>query len=95
MVKLISLSTAVWAVSAATSLISNLIELHDRETSSMSDKLILGQVITLLRCFSSFIKTEQESLINETIQDFPLDIEEGNLNTLADVATVFSQMGEK
>lgn len=89
MVKLISLQTACWAVTSATTLLTSLLPMYDR--ANIQDKMILGQVITLLRCFSSFIKTEQESLINEQIQDFPMDIEEGNLNTLADIATIFSQ----
>lgn len=84
--RLISLQSAVWCVSAATSLITQLLSRFDEcQPDNYSDRALLSQCITMLRIFSNFISDEQLSEINENplvdIEDFT------SLNILADVAS--------
>lgn len=84
--RLITLQSAVWAVSAATSLINQLLNRFDEAApDDYQDRALLSQCITMLRIFSNFISDEQLSEINENpledIEDFT------SLNILADVAS--------
>lgn len=88
--KLISLTSATWIVSSATTLITSLLVMFDEGTPRQ--RVVLGQAITLLRVFSSFIVQEQQSIIDDEITDLDFSmLENGDLHGLADVASIFEE----
>ncbi len=83
---LITVKSAKWVLSSATSLISLLLTKYD-DTSDINLKGLLGQTINILRVMSSFIASEQLSYINDVIEN---DIEMGQsgIDMMADIATL-------
>lgn len=80
--KLISLQSAVWVVSSATTLITQLLSRYEEtDSTDLQTRSLLAQCIQILRVFSGFISSEQLNEINEhpipniDIQELtPLDI---------------------